>query len=608
MKMVKLPLIPAAKLLLGLAILLTFGTLSCSRNSAKLDSILVIGVDGLSFSDINCLDSHDSGKSGFQILCQEGVRFSHAYTTSTLATPSVASLLTGLYPIEHGLRHNGAQSVNATLIPREAAKLGYRTSFFSGGPPLLRRSGLQDGFEVFNDSMFISFNSFNRPIQSSVRLFKNWLTEINGQSFFTFLYSSDLSHPDLPTTTDSGESRILSIESQIQEVDESLFDLFTELKKRNQWDNTVIVLAGLNGRPAISRLREFSATNLHSEMTQVALLIKPYRKKADAAMSWKVDRNVSLSDVGATIYKLLTKKMPEIQISELPRVDLTNVLSEAEPNWSEDRLILTESAWDNWKNNKEIRYSLRSDQYLFIWDQAPKLFNTLIDRFESSETPLDSNHNKESTVFFNFMKQANWPRYSQPSVNEIRKLQLQFPQEFSSAKSWSDFGVALNTLAIGLPNDEEISNYLAYFYFWTQDWQGLRKLGQKWKKSEWIFAAEKNLKLKPSVETPPCFANFVKASNKTEARKCVDTIVTELYDWTQSEQAKKRFFQAYNLQKLNLLFTTLNYNLGQPLDMSTKKGTAPPMVDLVLSLPEMHKYRATTSKTLEDQEQRFEDL
>lgn len=443
MKMVKLPLSRKynfwiSKFALGLVVILITTVVGCTRISTSQESILMIAVDGLTYSDVNCLDSQETGKSGFQILCEEGIRFSHAYTTSTLAAPAVASLLTGLYPHEHGLRHNGAQSLNATLIPLEATRRGYRTSFFSGGPPLLRRSGLQNGFEVFNDSMFISFNSFNRPIQSSVRLFKNWAFEEKDQPYFSFIYASDLSHPGNPTTTDSGESRILSVESQIQEVDESLYDLFVDLKKRDLWNKTLIVLTGLSGRPVVSRLREYNETNLHSEMTQVALIIKPSRKKSDDSMNWKIDRNVSLADVGATILKRFTNKMPELNFADLPRVDLSQSFTSAEPDWSESRLILTESAWDNWKNNREIRYSLRSDQYLFIWDQSPKLFNTLIDRFESSETPLDGAHSKEANIFFVFMKANPWARYTQPSVNDIRKLQLQFPQENSPPKSWRD--------------------------------------------------------------------------------------------------------------------------------------------------------------------------
>src|SRR5690606_23654454 len=84
--------------------------ISCKTTDRK--SVLVIAVDELTFMDITCRQD-DAEKSGFQLFCNESVRFTHAFTPSTLAVPALSSVLTGLYPLQHKVRHNGGPGLAA---------------------------------------------------------------------------------------------------------------------------------------------------------------------------------------------------------------------------------------------------------------------------------------------------------------------------------------------------------------------------------------------------------------------------------------------------------------------------------------------------------------
>jgi arylsulfatase A-like enzyme/Flp pilus assembly protein TadD len=78
-------------------------------------------------------------------------RFAHAHAVTTL--PSHASILTGLYPYEHGVRDNAGYALDPS-IPTLATLLrdaGYRTAAFVSAFPLDRRFGLDVGFEVYDD-------------------------------------------------------------------------------------------------------------------------------------------------------------------------------------------------------------------------------------------------------------------------------------------------------------------------------------------------------------------------------------------------------------------------------------------------------------------------
>lgn len=254
----------------------------CQWQNEARPSVLVIAVDTLPSDMITCLDETESTNSGFATLCAESVRFTHAYTTSLMSMAALSSVLTSQYPYEIKLTNNGSNFLsNETKTSAEIAlDKGYRTSFYSGGAPIFRRSGFAQGFEVFDDNIPVSLTESYRPISSSLDLLAQWIErEAKSKPYFSFVFASDLQYPNIPTKNNLGELRATGLRGQVQELDESLFDLFTKLKKLNKWDSSYIVLVGLNGLSPLDRASELPGTNLYNENTQVSLLIKPPTKK-----------------------------------------------------------------------------------------------------------------------------------------------------------------------------------------------------------------------------------------------------------------------------------------------------------------------------------------
>ena len=103
---------------------------SCNWKTAPQGSILVIFVENLGFNSFSCSESAESGRrAGLQTFCDEGVRFTHAYTPSTLSQATIASIFTAKAPHQHGLRHNGSQTLSAKMetVAEAALARGYRT-------------------------------------------------------------------------------------------------------------------------------------------------------------------------------------------------------------------------------------------------------------------------------------------------------------------------------------------------------------------------------------------------------------------------------------------------------------------------------------------------
>lgn len=88
-------------------------------------------------------------------LAAEGVRFARCLTVAPITLPAHASILTGLDPIEHGVRLNGAFALDAS-VPTLATQLrehGYTTGAFVSAFVLDRRFGLDEGFDVYDDHL-----------------------------------------------------------------------------------------------------------------------------------------------------------------------------------------------------------------------------------------------------------------------------------------------------------------------------------------------------------------------------------------------------------------------------------------------------------------------
>ena len=117
--------------------------------SEKQKNILIIVVD--------CLGADFIYKEGMAFtptinkLKENGYSFLNTIASTTTTTPSFASLLTGLYPFQSGVRSHSGYSLNKDIrtIPQILRENGYNTyAEFTG--PLTDKIGLSKGFDEYN--------------------------------------------------------------------------------------------------------------------------------------------------------------------------------------------------------------------------------------------------------------------------------------------------------------------------------------------------------------------------------------------------------------------------------------------------------------------------
>ena len=94
-------------------------------------NIVFVLVDDMRWDDLRAAGHPFIETPHMDRLAGEGARFTNAFATTPLCSPSRASFLTGQYPHTNGIVDNTArESHNLPVFPLELQKAGYRTGFF----------------------------------------------------------------------------------------------------------------------------------------------------------------------------------------------------------------------------------------------------------------------------------------------------------------------------------------------------------------------------------------------------------------------------------------------------------------------------------------------
>ncbi len=122
-----------------------------SEGDPRRPDILLITIDTLRADALEPYGAPDTLTPNIARLAGEGVVYEAATTPMPLTRPAHGSILTGLYPDQHGVL------TNHQILPEEVVTLaeilretGYQTAGFTGIRFLSRQSGLGQGFDAFD--------------------------------------------------------------------------------------------------------------------------------------------------------------------------------------------------------------------------------------------------------------------------------------------------------------------------------------------------------------------------------------------------------------------------------------------------------------------------
>jgi arylsulfatase A-like enzyme/tetratricopeptide (TPR) repeat protein len=166
-------------------------------------NVLLVTIDTLRADALSCYGGR-AQTPNLDALAAHGARFSFAHSQAVVTLVSHASILTGHYPYETGVRDNTGYRLppgRATAATRLKA-LGFATGAFIGGFPLDRRFGLSPGFDEYNDLIgeITTSVDFLMPDRRADQVISPALTWINQQSgkWFAWVHLYDPHAPYKP--------------------------------------------------------------------------------------------------------------------------------------------------------------------------------------------------------------------------------------------------------------------------------------------------------------------------------------------------------------------------------------------------------------------------
>ncbi len=129
--------------------------------------VVLIVIDTLRADHLGCYGYGRIHTPHLDSLATAGTLYENALTVAPITLPAVASLLTGTYPLQHGLRDNGGYRLNdawETLAERLRAA-GFATGAFVSSEVLASARNLGQGFEVYDDDLSAPMKFYDPKLQ-----------------------------------------------------------------------------------------------------------------------------------------------------------------------------------------------------------------------------------------------------------------------------------------------------------------------------------------------------------------------------------------------------------------------------------------------------------
>lgn len=304
----------------GVFVITAFGTLlaliaavSSCRLARRPPNILLITMDT---TRADCLGSYGSTNGltpSLDQLAMEGCVFARAYTVCPLTLPALASLLTGRYPFEHGVRVNGENRLPTSEITlaEVLSDCGYETAAFVGAFVLDSMFGLDQGFQLYDDDIeapVVARQSRllrERTADQVASPAMAWLRSRRSRPWFCWVHFFDPHYPYNSWRSAFGERfRSAPYNAEVAYMDIHIGRLLKELQRSGQDRHTLVIAVADHGESLGEHGEMQHGLTLYEAAVRVPLIM---RWPGRIPRGTHVSEPVSLIDIVPTIMDLLNR-------------------------------------------------------------------------------------------------------------------------------------------------------------------------------------------------------------------------------------------------------------------------------------------------------------
>ncbi len=313
-------------------------------------NIVLITISSLRADHVGCLGYHRDTTAAFDSFAKEGILFTQTFAVSGWMMPAHGSIFTALYPNSHGATHIDKKlgSKHKTLAEILKAN-GYVTVGFCFNPRLDSEHGFDRGFDIYDDysaAMMLQSLTFDSGLIDINKHRTNdlintaalaWLDRNDQHPFLLFVHYYDNHWDYLPPSPydklydpnydgpingrniareplfsnppdDDGLNHMIALyDGQIRRTDDDLAILLNALRKKQLFENSIIILLADHGEQFYEH-GHTSHQGLFEELIHIPLAIHiPGMQNTTKP----VDALVSQIDILPTILDYLSITIPK---------------------------------------------------------------------------------------------------------------------------------------------------------------------------------------------------------------------------------------------------------------------------------------------------------
>jgi choline-sulfatase len=332
--------------------------------------VLLVSIDTLRADHVGAYGSASAHTPTLDGIAAAGVRFENAISPAPLTLPSHTTLLTGLDPPEHGVRHNAVFRLAADVptIAERFRERGWQTGAFVGAFVLARQYGLDRGFDVYDDrserpSSGGRIRGFaERSADAVVDAALAWLAGV-GDHFFLWVHLYDPHAEYNPPPGFAAAFPGDPYSGEIAFADFQVGRLLRAVEERWPAETTLVVVTADHGE-SLGQHGEATHSHFVYEATQhIPLLMKG----AGLPEGRSVEGVVRLKDVAPTLLEV-TGAAPLPEASGKSLLPLVEGSSE-EPRVAYVETLATQLDWQ-WSP----LLGVRTQEYKYVRAPTPELY------------------------------------------------------------------------------------------------------------------------------------------------------------------------------------------------------------------------------------------
>jgi len=349
-----------------------------ARQEAKrLDHVLLITLDTTRADRLGCYGYAKAETPTLDQLARDGVLVERALATAPITLPSHTSILTGRYPIGHGVHDNGifkAAPELVTLAERLKAA-GYATAAFVSSQVVASQYGLAQGFDRYDEQLVTSsaggLSRVERRAAATVNAALAWMEQAPLSPWFVWLHLFDPHRPfDAPPAfakrfEDPYDAEIAYIDQQLKR--------FLQRWGKERLARTAVIVTADHGEGLGEHDELSHGLFLYDSTMRVPLLLRHPSFGAGKRLAGQV----SHVDLVPTLLDLL-QLPPAAGEAPLDGVSLLPALRSEKPEAWNDALLETYLPWYGHGlspleglSDRRAKLIDGPDRELYLWREDP---------------------------------------------------------------------------------------------------------------------------------------------------------------------------------------------------------------------------------------------